>query len=160
VKETLESAGYFVVEASWDRAGTGPLSDDAMAQMAQAFLQSIVDESGAEGVGQPVQPQGSIDGVRREGDLLMIRGWAVDATGSLPEHWSVRVGYSSRKITRVRREYRPDVQRHLGLRHALVGFELAVDGDGGWLSTLSGSAVRVACGQTGSKIEMRFRKID
>ena len=60
----------------------------------------------------------------------MVAADAVDASGALPREISARLGRRTLGVERVDRQLRPDVQRHLGLPHALVGYRAVVDAAG------------------------------
>lgn len=134
VEKALESRGYFPVQLSWDRAGPAPLPADAVARRVEAFYLSMVadpslaPDSAAPAYGGPAA--GHVDEILLEGGKLVIRGWAVDKRGELPAGFDVRLRRETISVLSFDRQLRPDVQRHLGLRHALVGYRLVVDAPG------------------------------
>lgn len=130
VEQELQSRGYLPVRLDWDRVGPAPMPAARVAEQAEAFYLSL------NGLGQAAPTRyagpaaGHVDEVWLEGGRLSIRGWAVDESGSLPSSFSVRIGRATHDIDGFDRQLRPDVQRHLGLSHALVGFRLLVDAPG------------------------------
>lgn len=131
VKLLLEQRGYLPVQLCWERVGQPPLSDGLIAQRAEEFYLSMLSS--------PVQrardtlpktrwdPAGYVDEVAMDGNQLRIRGWAVDENGSLPTKILVKTGGRTIKLDDPERQLRPDVQRHLDLPHALVGYSASVD---------------------------------
>jgi SAM-dependent methyltransferase len=127
VERLLEARGYFPVQLQWDRVGHAPLPDDAAAQMAEAFYLSLLgDAADAGAVAAKWEPAGFVDELGLDGDQLLVRGWAIDARGALPAELSIKLGRRTLEVQRMERELRPDVQRHLGLPHALVGYKAVV----------------------------------
>jgi len=124
----LEARGYMPVQLRWDRPGPAPMSAEMAAQMGEAFYLSMLSPQHEGGTGKVVvQPAGFVDELALVGDgRLSVRGWAVDADGSLPTDIIVRCGRRACAVEALTRELRPDVQQHLGLAHALVGYRLTV----------------------------------
>ncbi len=127
VCELLQARGYLPVRMSWERSGAAPLPERTLAERAEAFYLSLQDAAAPGAAGAAWEPAGFVDDVRLEEDGLWIRGWAVDAAGRLPERIRVRLGRRTLAVGTVERQLRPDVQKHLGLPHALVGYRLRVD---------------------------------
>jgi hypothetical protein len=130
VERILAEAGYLPVLLRWERCGPRFLSGDALAEQAEAFYLSMVDDPAA-GPGElpkPArEPVGFVDEVKLSGGKLRLRGWAVDSNGSLPAQLAVRMGGQMRIVERFEKQLRPDVQRHIQLEHALVGFLAGLD---------------------------------
>lgn len=73
---------------------------------------------------------GFVDEAMLSGGTLTVRGWAADPMGEVPVALEVRIAGQLRAVPSVERQLRPDVQRHVGLPHALVGYRFSVDADG------------------------------
>src|SRR3546814_11955131 len=104
---------------------------DALSQHADAYYLSLVDSGAQPQPGAAAAISGDGLGfvdelILRDGQLL-VRGWAVDASGALPARIGVRIKGKPAEVNTLDKQSRPDVQRHLGLPHALVGYPLAVD---------------------------------
>lgn len=114
------------IRLDWDKPGAAPLPEATLGELGDAFYLSMMARDNA---GQPARryaPAGFIDEVElRDGELL-IRGWSLDKSGNLPKGVAVRVG--GRELGRISLEsqLRPDVQQHLQLPHALVGYRARV----------------------------------
>lgn len=127
VERLLEARGYMPVQLRWNRVGLAPMPEEMLARMGEAFYLSLSrpQEDGGSG-SVPVRPAGFVDELVLEDGRLSVRGWAVDAQGSLPAEIVVRVGRHACTVESLARELRPDVQQHLGLAHALVGYRFVV----------------------------------
>ena len=131
IERLLEARGYMPVRLEWDRVGQAPLPEAAMAEAAEAFYLSLLGESATVAANSASwKPAGFVDELGLAEGQLLVRGWAVDAAGTLPREIGVRLGRRTLEVVRIERQLRPDVQRHLGLPHALVGYRLAVDAPG------------------------------
>lgn len=131
VKRLLEERGYLPVHLSWDRSGAPPLAAETIAERAEAFYLSMlsatpVTEARDSAPKTRWDPAGFVDELSIEGDQLRIRGWAVDEQGALPAKILIKLGRKTIKLDTPERQLRPDVQRHLGLPHALVGYSVCV----------------------------------
>lgn len=132
VDSLLQRLGYLPVQLQWERVGAAPLPEDLMAQQAEAFYMSLLEPRAKEGSGgagavqPPCAPQGFIDDLALKDGRLMIRGWAVDGNGQFPARLGVKVRRQAVQIDRLEKQLRPDVQRHLGLSHALIGYRATV----------------------------------
>lgn len=127
IERLLEDRGYFPVQLRWERVGQAPLPEAAMAERAEAFYLSMLDApmDSREGEAQRNRwdPVGFVDDVAMDsGGQLVIRGWAIDENGALPGKICVKLGRRTIQVEKLDRQLRPDVQRHLGLPHALVGY--------------------------------------
>lgn len=131
VEQLLESRGYLPVRLSWERVGPAPMPAALVAQQGEAFYLSLGGGAqAAEASAYRGDPAGHVDEIVLGEGKLAIRGWAVDEAGALPSTFSVRIGRAVVTVDAFDRQLRPDVQRHLGLPHALVGYRLLVDAPG------------------------------
>jgi SAM-dependent methyltransferase len=131
VMELIADRGYLPVQLLWDRVGPALLPAQAIGSRAEAFYLSMAapgtplpEPDGGQG-NQVIK--GFVDEVLFEADKLIIRGWAVDATGTLPERLGIRIQGQTTLVERFDKQLRPDVQRHLQLSHALVGYRMALE---------------------------------
>lgn len=131
VERVLEAKGYLPVRLHWNRVGLAPMPEQVVAEQAKAFYMSMLDtQPGAgDGSGRPevVAPAGFVDEISVDAGNLIVRGWAVDETGSLPKRIAVRSRRRTIQVDVLDAQLRPDVQQHLGLAHALVGFRISLD---------------------------------
>lgn len=131
VERLLESRGYLPVRLEWDRVGSAPLPEAAAAHAADAFYLSLLGETADTAADATQwQPAGYVDELSLADGRLVVRGWAIDARGALPKELCVRLGRRNLEVMSIERQLRPDVQRHLGLPHALVGYRALVDAPG------------------------------
>ena len=130
VEQLLEDRGYLPVQLRWERVGQAPLPEATMAERAEAFYLSMLDRAtdsrNGEARRSQWEPAGFVDEVALDGDQLIIRGWAIDESGALPGKILVKLGRRTIPVEKLDRQLRPDVQRHLGLPHALVGYRASV----------------------------------
>lgn len=132
VAQTLDAAGYLPVTLNWDRVGGGLPSQSDTASQADAFYLSLVDPDTG-----PVAPEnaaplpaeglGFLDEVSFDNQRLMMRGWAVDSDGHIPKSIAIQVGDRTLTVDNFERQIRQDVQRALGLPHALLGYRIVLD---------------------------------
>jgi len=143
VKEQLAAAGYMPVVLDWRRPGARLMPQDAVRSAAEAFYMSMAD--------RPVQARpvasgivGFVDDVTVSAGKVTMRGWAADADGRMPVSLSVRIGDTIHVVDNFEKQMRPDVQRHMGLPHALVGYRATLDikGVGGLADLGSGFCVQ------------------
>lgn len=131
VEAALSRLGYLPVTLRWDKVGPRTGSSDAQVADAEAFYFSLAGAgapAGGDGsVGPRVDAIGFVDELTLENGRLSVRGWAVDAKGILPERFHVYLRGRSITVDRFEKQSRPDVQRHLGLGHALVGYRFEVE---------------------------------
>lgn len=125
VERLLAMKGYLPVRLEWDRVGQAPLPDAAIAQAAEAFYLSMLGEDGT--AGREWEPSGFVDELEFDDGRLAVRGWAVDSRGALPQDISAKLGRRTVSVLQLDRQLRPDVQQHLGLSHALVGYRAVLD---------------------------------
>lgn len=129
VRQHLLARGYLPVLLDWERIGAHPAPSDLVDAQAEAFYLSMAqDEIVVPASRPPLQAmQGFVDEVRVNEGRLLIRGWVVDAEGTLPSRLGVRLGGRTIMVDAFDRQLRPDVQRHLRLPHGLVGYRMALD---------------------------------
>ena len=126
---SLRDVGYLPVKLDWEPVGPRPRPTAEMQKQAEAFYLSQTSEKPdfsalAPGAKTPVI--GFVDDAHVEAGHLVIRGWAADGTGTGPRSLRVRLGSREARIEEFQKQLRPDVQRALGLGHALLGFRAAV----------------------------------
>src|SRR3546814_9292529 len=103
---------------------------DALSQHADAYYLSLVDSGAQPQPGAAAAISGDGLGfvdelILRDGQLL-VRGWAVDSSGALPDRLGIRIKGKPAVVNTLDKQSRSDVQRHLSLPHALVGYQFAV----------------------------------
>jgi SAM-dependent methyltransferase len=122
--QTLLGKGYLPVQFNWDRMGPVPMPSELAASRADAFYLSLVNPDAPHGAREST---GFVDEVQLDSGMLAVRGWAVDTSGQLPQRLTVALGDAVSTIDDFEKMLRPDVQAHLGLAHALVGFRFRLD---------------------------------
>lgn len=130
VKQILVNRGYLPVNLSWDRIGTPPPSAEAIQEEAERFYLSMAEsaESDAGEVSSaPAVVTGFVDEMQLTDGQLTVRGWMVAPTGAMPACLGVRLPQGLRIFRVFERQQRPDVQKHLKLRHDLLGFRISMD---------------------------------
>ena len=135
VRTLLIDAGYLPVTLDWQRPGANLMAERRLAEAAEAFYLSMADEPSMADRAQPSVDSsggalGFVDEVTVRGGRLVLRGWATDRRGAMPASLSIRVGSKIHFVGEFEKQLRPDVQRHLGLAHALVGYSLSVPAQG------------------------------
>ena len=134
----LADAGYMPVVLQWDRPGAKLMPQDVFHAEAEAFYLSMTGAGPASGTQAP-GAMGFVDEAKLAGGRLLLRGWAVERDGQLPAVLSVRIGDVVHRLDAFEKQLRPDVQSHLGLAHALVGYQASVPAPGiSRLSDLAG----------------------
>ena len=140
VEAALVELGYLPVRLNWERAGPVLLPAAKIEECADAFYRSM----GMDGAPRPVparpRARGFIDRIALEDGVLRIRGWAVDAASRPPSAVAIRLRDDRYEAETFERQVRPDVQEHLGLDHADVGFSATVRAPG--VTALEGLAGR------------------
>lgn len=129
VRRRLSGAGYMPVVLQWDRPGASLMPQHAFHAIAERFYLSMAGTGPVAGAGV-AGPFGFVDEATLSGGQLVLRGWAVAPGGALPDVLSVRIGDVVHDVAGFEKQLRPDVQRHLGLAHALVGYRAAVPAPG------------------------------
>lgn len=126
VEGVLVELGYLPVRLNWERAGPALLPAMKVEQCADAFYRSM----GLAGAPRPApvlpMARGFIDRVAFDNGVLSIRGWVADATASPPSGVALRLRGERYAMEDFERQPRPDVQKHLGLGHADLGFSATV----------------------------------
>lgn len=139
VSEQLVRAGYLPVQLQWERAGAAQQPLDWLQQRADAYYHWLADPADVAATpAQSIASQGCVDEIHLQEGGLLIRGWAVESNGRLPEQLQVRLGSQRQLLPLARSELRHDVQRHLQLPHALLGFCVF------WPQPEPGEALRLA----------------
>lgn len=111
------------IRLEWDRPGAAPLPETTLRELGDAFYLSLLDPKSGQGSPQ-FDPTGFVDEVQVLDDQLLVRGWSVDTAGNLPKDIVVRVAGITLETIRQESQLRPDVQQHLHLPHALVGYRM------------------------------------
>lgn len=150
VEEVLSRAGYLPVLLRWERVGPRLLPTDVLAQRAEEFYMSLVGPDGVAAAAEPSDKADTVVGFVDELELgeatISVRGWAIDGNGELPGCLGVQVGDELFIAGALERQLRPDVQKHMKLHHALVGFRMKVEVPGLQKAGKVGVAPRVfAC---------------
>lgn len=132
VEKLLKDAGYLPVRLRWDRPGAALPSQEDLNREADAFFLSMVEPvapAAAPDVPAPWRPDGCgfLDEVSYADSRLVLRGWAVDRNGDAPGQICVNVDGKSLLVEHFERQVRQDVQRSLGLPHALLGYRIVLD---------------------------------
>lgn len=126
VESMLADLGYLPVRLDWERAGPALLPAAEIEKCADAFYRSI----GLAGAPRPApalpRAKGFIDRVALADGRLSLRGWVADATDNPPTGVTVLVHGKRCVMDVFEVQSRPDVQEHLGLRHANFGFIASV----------------------------------
>jgi len=131
VKKILMDSGYLPIFLQWNRLGGDLPSLVQIESCADAFFHSLENASMGslppkEETRLPENGQGFLDEVSYQTGELVLRGWAVDHTGKLPEKIQIRLDGMELLADGYERQYRPDVQRALRLSHALVGYRIVL----------------------------------
>ena len=155
VEQALVALGYLPVQLQWQRPGPALLPAAAMDERADAFYATM----GEPGVPLPVRDDeagvvGYLDELALDGGRVLLRGWAVDSAGSLPGQLQVLAQGRLTVVQGLEVQARPDVQKHLNLPHAQVGFRAVVElpgvtalgdlGQGFSVSGVGGGKLRLA----------------
>lgn len=129
VIDEIALMGYMPVHLQWRRPGIALLPEKYLDRRADEFYLSLLEP--ADGADRPAfttTPAGFVDEVSVQGEYLVVRGWAVDGEGNLPKVIEIRVrGRTVAKVDDMTVEMRLDVQQHLSLPHALVGFRAMIE---------------------------------
>ena len=125
IRRLLDAAGYMPVVLDWERPGASLLPAAVLQERGEAFYLSLAEQA-PPGRAALDGPMGFVDEAGVSGGRLELRGWAVDRDGRMPAALSVRIGESVHMVDEFEKQLRPDVQRHLGLPHALVGYRASI----------------------------------
>lgn len=126
VGDFFSGLGYLPVHLCWDRVGLASLPAASIEERAAAFYASMA----APDAPRPVSIRGYVDELTLDSGTLIVRGWAVDADGRIPSCLHIHVQGEAVVVEAFEIQSRPDVQRHLQLTHARVGFRIALPVDG------------------------------
>lgn len=128
------------VAMHWERVGAAlPAAADRDASAENYFLhlsEELTEAPSSEGPDSRLPMQGFIDEVSVEEGFLVIRGWVVGQDGKMPRCLQIRSVAGSHLLEEFERQLRPDVQKYLGLPHAVCGYRVRVP--------LAGKAVNLA----------------
>ena len=132
VEKLLKDAGYLPVHLRWERPGAALPSQDDLNRGADAFFLSMVEPTvpaAAPDAPAPWRPDGCgfLDEINYADNRLVLRGWAVDKNGDTPKQISVSVDDKTLLVENFERQIRQDVQRSLGLPHALLGYRIVLE---------------------------------
>jgi SAM-dependent methyltransferase len=132
VESVATGLGYLPVQLRWDRAGPRLLPADAIDERAEAFYMSMAAPgmprpSATDDKPAPGEALGFVDELSFSRDGLAIRGWAIDAKGELPGCLGVRIDGREVLVRDFIMQPRTDVQRHLHLSHANVGYRIVLE---------------------------------
>jgi SAM-dependent methyltransferase len=124
VENELLRHGYLPITLRWEKVGPRTGASESLANQAEAFYfalagTAVLDAQPRDGGRDAV---GFVDEVTLVDGRLVVRGWAVSSQGQLPARMHVQIGARTVIVERFDKQSRPDVQRHLGLPHALVGY--------------------------------------
>jgi hypothetical protein len=122
VEQHLIGLGYLPVHLQWNRVGALLPGALVVEERADAFFQSMGLSTTPRPMTEGRGVVGFIDRLMLENGCVVIRGWAVDASGNPPECIGVRLGGRTLEVETFERQQRPDVQKHLGHGHAALGF--------------------------------------
>lgn len=128
VEEIIAGLGYLPVQLRWDRVGL-PLQPSAVFDgHIDAFnlaMGASTDRGEQKAVARIASSgTGYVDELAFADGVLVLRGWAIDGAGELPERMEVRAQGQVTSVASFDRQPRPDVQKRLGLTHAMVGYRL------------------------------------
>lgn len=165
VRAILAKLGYLPVSLDWDRSHLGLLPGGAAERQSEAYYLSLSRSAqSTTRRDDKALLTGYVDEVLVEGNQLVVRGWAITPDGDLPKALSVTVDGEHLAPARYERELRTDVQKHLNLPHALVGYRLrAVLPKSGSTNMFRGAVVVAGEGdcigtlQLGRAVDARWR---
>lgn len=162
VVRLLKESGYLPIVLGWERPGKAPRSEADTLRESEAYFASMgmPNLDGSRASSTNIAPQaikGYVDILELEGDDLVVGGWAVTASGAVPTVLTVRVGNTIHLVTPLDMHARPDVQKHLGLTHAVCGYKVTVP-VGGRSQAIDLSRLEIfaamAQGQIGSRLPL------
>lgn len=131
VKSVLRKLGYLPVMLCWDRSDLGLLPGTDGTERANEFYRSL--DAGKESVAAAPRQQarqsltGHVDEISVIGAKMVIRGWAMTSDQQLPSSLEVSLDGRPLRVELFEKTLRADVQAHMGLAHAQVGYRLQVD---------------------------------
>lgn len=130
VMEALRVRGYFPVRLTWERIGQPPVPTAIMNKQAEDFYFSL-SQPGMPGpqddsVGLPEWITGFVDQVTICDGQVEASGWAIAPNGFMPSLLAVKHAGSLHVLRGYEKQQRPDVQRHFGVSHDLLGFRIVL----------------------------------
>jgi SAM-dependent methyltransferase len=130
VAEQLAAAGYLPIIWHWERVSASSIPVDSMNGQAESFYKSISGDGVPDAVAE-LKPgarvtAGYVDELFIENGHVVIRGWAIDEGGQAPQQLVVGIGPERTFVDVGTAHARKDVQRHLELDHAMVGYKIAM----------------------------------
>ncbi|MGV8931104.1 MAG: methyltransferase domain-containing protein [Luteimonas sp.] len=134
VERELADAGYMPVTLRWERVAPAQMREDSLSEKAEAFNRSLSDQgvaplSSANGLPPPALA-GFVDEVHVRQDRVSLRGWAIGADGNAPAQLVVGIGAERTFVDLGDIQERKDVQRHLQLPHAKLGYTIELASPG------------------------------
>lgn len=163
VQEALRTQGYFPVRLTWGRIGPPPAPEAAMNEQAEDFYFSL-SQTGTTGPQcDAVLPEaitGFLDEVGVVEGQLHIRGWAIAPSGFMPAVLAVRRAGTLHILRGYEKQQRPDVQRHFGVSHDLLGFRVVIPLTLTDVATFEPAAVEVMGGDDPDALTSAFPRAD
>lgn len=129
VEKQLADADYLPVTLHWERVASSLMPLDSLNKKAEAFYLSMSGKPPPEPAAATTDRPGTggfVDEVQVTEGQLVIRGWAMDGKGKLPDQLVVGVGAERTFIDVQDTQLRNDVQKHLKLDHALLGYRVTL----------------------------------
>lgn len=127
VTRQLTQAGYMPVILHWERVGSALMPLVSLNEQAEAFNRSLPDD-GTTPVGKKADGSpplgGYVDEVRLHDGHVIVRGWAIAEDGAAPAQLVLGIGAERTFVDVGEPQERNDVQRHLQLPHALLGYTI------------------------------------
>ncbi|QOW24169.1 class I SAM-dependent methyltransferase [Lysobacter sp. H23M47] len=126
VEAQLAEAGYMPVTLRWERVAPSLVPLDSLNEQTAEFNRSLsvagreAGDNADKGARQ--SSAGYVDEVKIQDGHVVVRGWAIDATGSAPEQLVLGIGADRTFVEVGDPQERKDVQRHLELPHAKLGY--------------------------------------
>lgn len=129
VERQLSEAGYMPVILRWERVAPTLLPLDSLSQQAEAFDSSLAEGNALPGQTRerPSQREvGYVDEVQVEGGRVIMRGWAVEENAQAPAQLVVGIGAERIFVDVGELQERKDVQQHLQLPNARLGYTISL----------------------------------
>jgi SAM-dependent methyltransferase len=128
VEQHVARLGYLPVTLRWEKTGAAMAPQATLERQVAAFCAMLSSPTAPrpKGTATPVGTPGYVDELRFEENRLVVRGWAVDANGTLPARFGVRAKGTTVYADTYEALPRADVQAHLKSPHALLGFRFAL----------------------------------
>lgn len=134
VERQLAVAGYMPVTLRWERVAPSLLPLDSLSERAGAFDLTLTREGAPPTMvarkTSRAPSVGYVDEVNVDDGRVTVRGWAVENGDKLPAQLVVGIGAERTFLDVGQAQERKDVQRHLGLPHAQVGFSVSLSVSG------------------------------